>query len=125
MAKSYERTVVYPAVDAFLAAITPENTPHAIWVGSPPAFRGGEQPGRDVELILTRALPNTALFLEKPVTTGPLAESENVNKTLATRPNVIAVGYMLRYLAVVQKMKQIINENQLTVMAINARYINA
>lgn len=126
-ARAYADTAVYPSVAAFLASVAhaPATAPHAIWIGSPPAFRGGQQAGRDVELVLTEALPQTALFVEKPVTAGPLAESQYVSEQLAARPNVVAVGYMLRYLAVVQKMKEIIRENGLTVMAINARYINA
>lgn len=36
--------------------------------------------------------------------------------------NLISVGYMMQYLRIVQKAKQIINENNLTPMSISARY---
>ena len=37
----------------------------------------------------------------------------------------VSVGYMLRYLRVSQKLKQIISDNRLRVMAINCRYVIA
>ncbi len=36
----------------------------------------------------------------------------------------MSVGYMLRYLQCVQKMKQIVDENKLTVMATAARFVS-
>jgi len=48
-----------------------------------------------------------------------------VAQMLKKSGNIVSVGYMLRYLKVVQKMKQILEENNLKVMATNARYIMA
>ena len=45
-------------------------------------------------------------------------------QALKKNGNIISVGYMLRYLRAVQKMKQIIHDNNLTVMATNARYVS-
>lgn len=45
-----------------------------------------------------------------------------MTKSLIENGNTVSVGYMLRYLRCVQKMKQIIHDNNLTVMATNARY---
>jgi predicted dehydrogenase len=45
-----------------------------------------------------------------------------VTDRLVKAGNIVSVGYMLRYLRCVQKMKQIIHENDLTVMATIARY---
>jgi Oxidoreductase family, NAD-binding Rossmann fold/Putative oxidoreductase C terminal domain len=97
----------------------------AIWVGSPPAFRGREEEGRDLEKKLIAAFPETGIFIEKPVSTGPVEEAFSIAEKLEKAKNVVSVGYMLRYLKVVQKMKQILEENNLKVMATNARYIMA
>ena len=97
----------------------------AIWVGSPPAYRGSEQPGRDLERHLVEAFPNVGIFIEKPVSTGPVDQAQKVAQLLEKSGNMVSVGYMLRYLKVVQKMKQILEENNLKVMATNARYIMA
>lgn len=97
----------------------------AIWVGSPPAFRGREEAGRNLEKQLVESFPDTALFIEKPVSTGPVDQAFAVAKHLEKSNNIVSVGYMLRYLKVVQKMKQILEENNLKVMATNARYVMA
>lgn len=60
-------------------------------------------------------------MVEKPVATGTpwlesVGQAKEVGHTLETRHNgVVAVGYCLRYLKLVQKMKDIIDENNLTV----------
>lgn len=94
----------------------------AIIVGTPPAFRGGLSKGRHLELDLMKYFPTVGYFIEKPVSTAPIDEVKQVSERLIQNSNVVSVGYMLRYLRCVQKMKQIIHENNLTVMATNARY---
>lgn len=99
-------------------------------IGSPPFFRGGPDPGRDLELKLLKNFPSVAMFVEKPVASGqPFRESiegaMKIAQILEDRGNVVSVGYMLRYLSCVQQMKKIIAENNLTVMATNARYVCA
>ncbi|CAO1627216.1 unnamed protein product [Parajaminaea phylloscopi] len=122
---AYKDTVVYPSFEDYVKNRPKDQSPHAIWVGSPPAFRGREQPGRDLEKHLVQAFPDVAIFIEKPVSTGPVDEALAVAKRLDKANNIVSVGYMLRYLKVVQKMKQILEENNLKVMATNARYIMA
>ncbi|KAN0060962.1 hypothetical protein ACQY0O_006696 [Thecaphora frezii] len=122
---AYKDTVVYPTFADYVANRKPHQKPHAIWVGSPPAYRGREQPGKDLEMRLIEAFPDVAIFIEKPVSTGPVEDAQKVAKSLEKAGNLISVGYMLRYLKVVQKMKQILEENNLKVMATNARYIMA
>jgi predicted dehydrogenase len=51
--------------------------------------------------------------------------AKEVTQSLIDNGNVVSVGYMLRYLRCVQKMKQIIHDNNLTVMATNARYVRS
>lgn len=122
---AYKDTVVYPTFADYVANVTPDKRPHAIWVGSPPAFRGREQPGRDLEKKLIEAFPDVGIFIEKPVSTGPVEDALKIAQLLENGQNLVSVGYMLRYLKVVQKMKQILEENNLKVMATNARYIMA
>jgi len=122
---AYKDTVVYPTFKDYMASVCAETYPHAVWVGSPPAFRGGTEPGRNLEQLLTAGLPNVPLFIEKPVSTGAVDQTFEVAKMLERNGSLVSVGYMLRYLKVVQKMKQIIADNHLRVMAVNARYIMA
>jgi hypothetical protein len=60
----------------------------------------------------------------QPVGTGTIDAAKTVTDKLIANGNIVSVGYMLRYLRCVQKMKQIIHENNLTVMATNARYVS-
>ncbi|WFD26270.1 hypothetical protein MNAN1_001247 [Malassezia nana] len=122
---AYKDTIVHPSFKSYLETVTPENRPHAIWVGSPPAYRGSTEPGRNLEQLLTDGLPGVPLFIEKPVSTGCVDQAFAVADMLKKSGNLVSVGYMLRYLKVVQKMKRIIADNNLRVMAINARYIMA
>ncbi|CAD6583923.1 MAG: hypothetical protein TREMPRED_003679 [Tremellales sp. Tagirdzhanova-0007] len=94
----------------------------AIVVGCPPAYRGGTTKGTDLEINLIKYFPRTAFFIEKPVGTGTVEAAKQVSQHLVENGNIVSVGYMLRYLRCVQKMKQIIHDNGLTVMATNARY---
>ncbi|PSR74105.1 hypothetical protein PHLCEN_2v10061 [Hermanssonia centrifuga] len=105
-----------------------KDMPRAFVVGSPPMFRGTTQPGRDIERQILKHFPGVALFIEKPIATGPSGEIEEafkVAKHISDSGAVCSVGYMLRYLKAVQMMKQILEENNLTVMATVARYATA
>lgn len=122
---AYKDTTIYRTFEEYMASVTSETYPHAIWVGSPPAYRGSTERGRDLEVQITQGLPRVPLFIEKPVSTGLVEETFQVADMLKKNGSLVSVGYMLRYLKVVQRMKQILHENNLKVMAINARYIMA
>lgn len=122
---AYKDTIVYPSFEDYVKNRPEGENPHAIWVGSPPAFRGREEAGRDLEKHLVEAFPETAIFIEKPVSTGPVDEAFAIAKLLDKSNNIVSVGYMLRYLKVVQKMKSILEEQNLKVMATVARYYMA
>ncbi|KAK8093141.1 uncharacterized protein PG998_014542 [Apiospora kogelbergensis] len=97
--------------------------PDLIILGAPPHFRGTTIPGRDLEQNVIAAFGSKpALFCEKPISTALPSETLPVLDLLAKSGNRISVGYMLRYLKVVQKAMSIIQENDLTIMSINARY---
>jgi predicted dehydrogenase len=124
-ASAYADTIIYPSVQACTQALS-SFPPDLILLGCPPAFRGttDASKGFNTEVILTNAFPSSALFVEKPISTGSVEEAKKVADLLESRKgNLVSVGYMLRYSAAVQKMKQIIAENDLTVMMTSARYI--
>lgn len=134
---------MYKSLDEFVKNMTPNQRPRAIVIGSPPMFRGTSQSGRDTERQIMKHFPGVPLFIEKPIATGPeseMQESFEIAKQLKESGTIHSVGYvvvsadvdavlttasrryMLRYLKAVQQMKQIIIDNNLTVMATIARY---
>jgi predicted dehydrogenase len=122
---AYQDTRVFKTLDDFVKNMSPRDRPRAVIVGSPPMFRGSTQPGRDIEMQILKHFPGVAMFIEKPIATGPSSEIEEafrVSKHITESKVVCSVGYMLRYLKAVQMMKQIIEENDLTVMCTIARY---
>ncbi|KAI0690570.1 putative oxidoreductase C terminal-domain-containing protein [Cytidiella melzeri] len=125
---AYEHTRIYRTLDDFMKQMAPNQAPRVFVVGSPPMFRGTLQPGRDIETQIVKHFPGVALFIEKPIATGPVSEMEEafkVAKFISDSQTVCSVGYMLRYLKAVQMMKKIIQDNNLTVMATIARYATA
>lgn len=123
-ASAYADTPIHPSVKDAISALS-SNPPEMILLGSPPAFRGTTDPskGFNTEVQLTEGFPNAALFVEKPVSTGSVEEALKVAEYLEGKGNLVSVGYMLRYSAAVQKMKQILKENNLEVMMTSARYV--
>ncbi|GAA6000826.1 Gfo/Idh/MocA family oxidoreductase [Rhodotorula paludigena] len=121
---AYRNTRICPSLDDFVSTMKDDERPHAFIVGSPAAFRGSTQQGRDFELQVLKHFPkNTpAMFIEKPLSTDSVERALDVAKQLVASGAVVSVGYFLRYLRVVQKMRQIIEDNELEVMATNARY---
>ncbi len=124
-APAYAGTAVYPSVKAAAAQSPP---PDLVIVGCPPAFRGTLDVSRgfDIERQLSDAFPAAALFIEKPVAAGAVADAQAVAALLeARKANLVAVGYMLRYSAAVQFMQRIIRDNALVAMMTSARYVMA
>lgn len=126
-APAYASTTIYPDIPTAVKLLKEQSvTPDLVILGSPPAFRGttDSSSGKDAEVQLTTAFSKAALFVEKPVSTGTVDEAKKVGDVLESRKsNLVSVGYMLRYSAAVQKMKQIIQENNLEVMMTSARYV--
>jgi predicted dehydrogenase len=120
-APAYAHTKVYKSIADATKALA-QKPPALVLLGSPPAFRGRLTPGIDAEKQLVDAFPESGLFVEKPVSTGTVEDASDVAKMLKDKRNV-SVGYMLRYSKAVQKMKEIIKENELTVMMTSARYV--
>ncbi|KAJ4001365.1 putative oxidoreductase C terminal-domain-containing protein [Lentinula boryana] len=122
---AYEHTRIYKNFEEFHKNLPKSLRPRAFVVGSPPMFRGTLQSGRDIETQILKNYPGVALFIEKPIATGPIEEIEEgykISKQIEETKTICSVGYMLRYLKAVQMMKHIIEENNLTVMTTIARY---
>lgn len=64
----------------------------AIVVGCPPAYRGSDQPGADIELKLLKYFPGVALLVEKPVSTGSVARALVVAKAIKEAKTICSVG---------------------------------
>ena len=71
---AYENTRVFRTLDDFVKNMARRDAPRAFVVGSPPMFRGTTQHARDIELQILKHFPGVALFIEKPIATGPSSE---------------------------------------------------
>lgn len=92
---AYQDTRVFKTLDDFVKNMSPRDRPRAVIVGSPPMFRGTTQPGRDVELQILKYFPGVALFIEKPIATGPSSEIDEafkVSKHISDSKVVCSVG---------------------------------
>jgi predicted dehydrogenase len=123
-AESYKKTTHYLGLSDAEADIKAKGIRlQLIIIGAPPYFRGTTLPGRNLEEQVIHAFgPHPAIFCEKPVATALPHKTLPVVKLLREAGNRIAVGYMLRYLKVVQTAMDIIRVNNLTIMSINMRY---
>ncbi|GAA6042251.1 hypothetical protein JCM8097_005116 [Rhodosporidiobolus ruineniae] len=122
---AYRDTRVCSSLDDFVSTMKDHERPHAFIVGSPAAFRGSTKQGRDFELQVLRHFPEhtPAMFIEKPLSADTVDSALEVSRQLVDSKTVVSVGYFLRYLRVVQKMRSIIEDNDLEVMATVARYV--
>lgn len=123
-ATAYADAVIYPSLASAIQELR-DSPPDMIIVGTPPGYRGTMKPGWNVEQQLVEAFPSSGLFIEKPVGAGAVKDAIAVGKYLATQSSVVSIGYMLRYSAAAQMIKDIIKKENLTVMMTSARYIMA
>lgn len=77
---AYQDTRVFKSLEDFVKNMSPRDRPRAVIVGSPPMFRGTTQPGRDIEMQILKHFPGVAMFIEKPIATGPSTEIEEAFK---------------------------------------------
>ena len=71
----------------------------AIFVATPPQFRGGLQTFNDIEVQLDQLFPDAHIFLEKPVATGSEAEksieeAKKVGEMLKKHKGNVSIGYV-------------------------------
>lgn len=93
---------------------------------APPYFRGTTMEGRDLEMQVVRMCGSRpVVFTEKPIAMTRPDEPEKLCTWFRDNEVVIGVGYMMRYLKVVQKAMSIIRQKKLQIMMLTARYNNA
>lgn len=121
---SYATTKWYPSVgEAYKDGLGSQLSIDLFVLAAPPDFRGTTVPGRDLELEIVKLFgTDPVIFTEKPVAAVRPAEPFKVADRLDATNARIGVGYMMRYLKVVQKARQIIVDNNLTIMCALARY---
>ncbi|RSH92683.1 hypothetical protein EHS25_008128 [Saitozyma podzolica] len=117
----YQDTVVFPSIAAAGQGI--KGIPQMALLGVQPSVRGSTKPGQDAELQLKKHFPQTAIFVEKPISASTLEDVQDVAAQLGSTRT--SVGYMLRYLEAVTHMQQLIKENNLTIMSTIATYFMA
>jgi predicted dehydrogenase len=94
-----------PASEAYVSTVLYEDTsaysgdvPDAVFIGTPPAFRGTMTPGHDVEIVASNKFPSSALFVEKPISSAYPEHVRPLIPYFRETGTLVAVGYMLRYL---------------------------
>ena len=90
---SYADTALYKDTSGYSGV-----DPDAVFIGTPPAFRGTMIAGRDVEAAASKKFSSSALFVEKPISSSPLPYVLPLIPYFKERKTLVAVGYMLRYL---------------------------
>ncbi|WOO85366.1 putative protein [Vanrija pseudolonga] len=123
--EGYDRTEVFPSIEAAGKALIGGRAPALIVAGVQPKIRGSPHAGRDVELQVQRAFGTTPLFVEKPISSSPVPEVRQVSKALGG--TLTSVGYMFRYLEVkaVQTIRRLVREHDLQITATVAQYYMA
>jgi hypothetical protein len=92
---AYQNTRVFKTLEDFIKSMTPKEMPRAFIVGSPPQYRGSLQQGRDIEMQIIKHFPGVAIFLEKPIATGPVSELDDlftISKTIHDTKTICSVG---------------------------------
>jgi hypothetical protein len=92
---AYQDTRIFKNLDDFVKNMTQREKPRAFIVGSPPMFRGTTQPGRDIEMEIMKHFPGVAMFVEKPIATGPHSEIDEafkISKQIIDNGVICSVG---------------------------------
>jgi predicted dehydrogenase len=94
---AYQDTRVYKTLEDFVKNMTPKERPRAIIIGCPPAFRGSLKPGKDLEMQILKHFPGVAMFVEKPIATGPFEDLQDgfkIAKTMVETRTICSIGYV-------------------------------
>jgi hypothetical protein len=97
---AYQDTRVFKTLEDFVKNMSPKDRPRAVIVGSPPMFRGALSQGRDIEMQILKYFPGVAMFIEKPIATGPaheINEAFTIAKTISDSKTVCSVGRVLHF----------------------------
>ena len=92
-AEAYKATVLFNDTAEYIG-----EEPDAVFIGTPPAFRGTMIAGRDVEIVASKKFASSALFVEKPISAAYPSDVQPLIPYFRQTGTFVAVGYMLRYL---------------------------
>ena len=92
-AEAYKATVLFNDTAEYIG-----EEPDAVFIGTPPAFRGTMMAGQDVEIVASKKFASSALFVEKPVSSAYPSDVQPLIPYFRQTGTFVAVGYMLRYL---------------------------
>jgi predicted dehydrogenase len=119
-ASLYKDCKVYPDITSALQ----EKTIHIAFIGLPPACHGSFEDGKNIELELLRA--GIHIFVEKPISVLLPEQLKEyvaaVTREAEERKCIVSVGYMFRYHAAVERVKEELNKWGRPLLAMNLRY---
>jgi predicted dehydrogenase len=90
---AYCATELRPTITSYDGA-----APDAVFIGTPPAFRGTTLQKRNIDVLASQKFPSAALFVEKPISSARIVDVRPLTTHFAETGTFVAVGYMLRYL---------------------------
>ncbi|TPX58216.1 hypothetical protein SpCBS45565_g08055 [Spizellomyces sp. 'palustris'] len=118
--RAYKDTAEFRSIDEYLAS-KPEK-PHVIVFGLPPYQRQKLVRDGDPEIKIADAFPGIGLMIEKPVAAVEDHEMlKKIGSKFQEKNLIVSVGYILRYLRAVQRIKEAIAQMPNPVMATHAR----
>lgn len=82
--------------------------PTAVVVGVPPDVHGQAEAPLDMEIELAHR--GIAMLVEKPLSVAPPADVQEVADELDAADAVVSVGYMFRYSAAVERMRELLDD---------------
>jgi predicted dehydrogenase len=89
----YQKTTIWRSIEEYQG-----ESPDAVFLGTPPAFRGTMTEGKNIEVASSMKFPSAALFVEKPISSALPEDVAPLITYFEERGTFVAVGYMLRYL---------------------------
>jgi len=91
--QAYEDTKLFKDISSYQGI-----TPHAVFLGVPPQFRGTKEDNSNLEYLASKKFPGSALFVEKPLSSHRPEYVKPLVPYFGEKRVLAAVGYMLRYL---------------------------
>jgi hypothetical protein len=96
-APAYKNTRVFKKLDDFIKEWPLSGKRlHGFMIATPSFFRGTMQPGRDIEMQIMRYFPTVPMFVEVPLSFGPMTEVDEVFKVAKRITNsgtICSIGF--------------------------------
>jgi len=89
-----------------------------VFIGLPPHAHGSTNAPSNIEILCAKQ--GVHMFIEKPLGVSAPEQVEEINKVISESGVIVAVGYMLRYSAAVEKALELLNGKK--PVCVNAKY---